>query len=199
MMADEQVLGVPLARLEALGRFTGLTTDVARYWPALLDPEHLSFRPRSECETDPSWLQLIPYAVLECGGRVFHYTRGSKGGEARLHALRSVGIGGHINPTDTGSKDSYRAGLERELAEEVELPRVVAERVAGLVYDPATPVGAVHLGVIHVLNLAGDTVRPLDPALALPGMATRAELLAEADRLESWSRLLLEAGLTGVG
>lgn len=198
-MADEQVLGVPLARLESLGRFTGLTTDVARYWPALLDAEHLSFRPRSECETDPGWLQLIPYAVLECDGRVFHYTRGSKGGEARLHALRSVGIGGHINPTDVGSKDSYRAGFERELAEEVELPPVVAERVAGLVYDPATPVGAVHLGVIHVMTLAGDGVRPLDPALALPGMTSPAELLVEADRLESWSRLLLEAGLAGVG
>jgi predicted NUDIX family phosphoesterase len=192
-MSDERVLGVPLSRLEALGPFTGLTTDLPRYLPALLDPAHLSFRPRSECESDPTWLQLIPYVVLRHGGRVFHYTRGSKGGEARLHSLRSVGIGGHINPVDGHAADAYRAGFERELAEEVATGPRLGERVIGLVYDPATPVGQVHLGLIHVIDLGSDRVEARDPSIAAGGFAPLAELLADADRFESWSRVAMQA------
>src|SRR5450432_1186674 len=100
-MTDELVLVIPACAVEKLGALTGLTTDVQRYRPLLTDAQLASFRPRSEVETDPSWLQLIPYVVLQHHGRIFHYTRGKSGGEQRLHAKRSIGIGGHINPVDT--------------------------------------------------------------------------------------------------
>ena len=38
-------------------------------------------------------------------GRLFHYRRGSGGGETHLRALRSVGVGGHINPVDANARD----------------------------------------------------------------------------------------------
>jgi len=53
------------------------------------------------------------HVVLACRGQLFHYTR-MAGGEARLRAKRSVGVGGHINPTDADATDPYRAGLLRE-------------------------------------------------------------------------------------
>lgn len=191
-MSEELVLGLPLAEVEALGRFTGLTTDSDRYWPALLDGS-LSFRPRSACETDPSWLQLIPYLVLEHDGRLFHYARSKSGGEARLHARRSIGIGGHINPADGTPAESYRVGLERELAEEVDAPPARGERLLGLVYDPTTPVGAVHLGVVHVVSLTSDRVTPRDPAIAAAGWADAETLKSQIDQFESWSQLTLRA------
>ncbi|HEX4608165.1 MAG TPA: phosphoesterase, partial [Urbifossiella sp.] len=93
MPADECVLVIPAAHLRRAGAFTGFRPADEAYRAALLDPAAYSFRPRSEVETDPSFLQLIPYVVLRCGADVFHYRRGKAGTETRLTALRSVGVG----------------------------------------------------------------------------------------------------------
>lgn len=193
MHDDELVLVVPAAKLARLGSFAGLIRAVERYLPDLLDPADLSFRPRSEAETDPSWLQLIPYVLLRHEDRLFHYTRGAAGGERRLHAKRSVGIGGHINPCDTATGDPYRAGLLRELAEEVTIETAYQEHLLGLVHDPTTPVGQVHLGVVHVWMMNRPAVRALDPALAGGGFETIDELVADRGAFESWSQLVLDA------
>lgn len=190
-MNDEQVLVLPAERLHSLGFFTGLTTDIERYLPALLGPSHLSFRPRSEMETDPSWLQLIPYIVLEHEGRLFHYTRGKSGGEKRLHTLRSIGIGGHINPVDSNNHDLYSAGMMRELAEEVELRSSFTERILGLVHDPSTPVGQVHLGVVHVLKLERPDVMAREDAVGECGFELCERLTEQMDGFETWSKLVL--------
>ena len=60
------------------------------------------FMPRSEAETDPTFKQIIPYALLTHAGRVLHYVRGKKAGEQRLVAKGSLGIGGHMNDHDEG-------------------------------------------------------------------------------------------------
>src|SRR4051794_40076126 len=111
----EQVLVVPTAVFHRLGRFQGFSPEVQRYLPALLQPEQLRYLPRPEAENDPSFKQLIPYVVLRCGDQLFHYRRGRAGSEARLRTLRSLGVGGHINPGDGSQPDAYRAGLEREI------------------------------------------------------------------------------------
>ena len=124
-MADklaERVLVVPAALFHEVGVFQGFRADVSRYLPLLLDPAQLSYRPRAEVETDPSFKQLIPYVVLKCGGQVFHYARGRRGTEARLRALRSIGVGGHICAEDGVVRgDDYRLGMLREVREEVHL------------------------------------------------------------------------------
>lgn len=190
-MSDELVLGLPLERLQRLGAFTGMTTSISRYLPALLDEKYLSFRPRRECEDDPSWLQLIPYIVLRHGSRVFQYTRGKKGGEQRLHALKSVGIGGHINPEDSSTADAYRVGLQRELTEEVELSGTDNERILGLIFDPSTPVGQVHLGIVHVMTLEHENVRPREASIADAGFAPIGELRRQSQAFETWSQFVL--------
>ena len=96
----EQVLVETTALFDQIGAFQGFSPDVDRYLPPLLDPAQLSYRSRSEVETDPSFKQLIPYVVLRCGDQVFHYTRGQRGTESRLRALRSIGVGGHISRDD---------------------------------------------------------------------------------------------------
>ncbi len=189
-MGDEQVLVIPVA---ALDRFTGFRPASVGDLARLLDPARLQFRPRAEVETDPRWLQLIPYVVLTCGGDAFHYTRGSGGGEARLRAKRSVGLGGHINPVDGDGGDAYRAGLERELREEVAIDSPFTEELLGLIFDPSTPVGEVHLGVVHRLRLARPAVMPREGGIADAGFAPVAELRRDRAAFETWSQIALDA------
>src|SRR5947207_7977538 len=98
--SQEQVLVVPTAVFHACGPFQGFSPHFAQYLPRLLEPAHLSYRPRAEVETDPSFKQIVPYVILRHGSDVFHYTRGKGGTEARLRALRSIGVGGHISADD---------------------------------------------------------------------------------------------------
>ena len=97
----EQILVVKRDLFDLLGTFQGITTDVDKYYSTLLDPSNNFFMDRGEAEDDPSHKQLIPYALFHYKGKFLNYQRGKSGGEARLHAKRSLGIGGHINPVDT--------------------------------------------------------------------------------------------------
>jgi predicted NUDIX family phosphoesterase len=190
----ERVLVVPAALFHELGAFQGFSADVERYLPRLLDPAHLSYRPRSEVETDPSFKQLIPYVVLRCGALVFHYARGQRGTEARLRALRSVGVGGHISQDDRNLfGDPYREGMLREVAEEVYLESDYAERCVGLINDDSNAVGQVHLGIVHVFELREPKVRRREQALTKSGFAPLAELRDQCDEFETWSQFVLEA------
>jgi predicted NUDIX family phosphoesterase len=190
----ERVLGLPTERLRDAGMFQGFRLFDAGMFQYLLDPEHLEYRARGQAETDPSFKQLIPYLILRCGERLFHYTRGQSGNEARLRAKRSVGIGGHINAEeDSSHADPYRAGMLRELAEEIDIQSTYRERMFGLINDDATPVGQVHLGVVHLLDLDEPRVRPCEAEIADAGFASLRVLLPQANQFESWSRLVMEA------
>ena len=70
-----------------------------------------TFRPRAECETDPSWKQVIPYLVLRDRGRLFLMRRTRAGSDQRLHERYTIGIGGHVNPEDGGLAGGLRAGV----------------------------------------------------------------------------------------
>jgi predicted NUDIX family phosphoesterase len=189
----ERVLVVPTCRFHALGLFQGFCPRIGDHLPALLDPAHLHYLPRSLAETDPSFKQLIPYIVLRWRDQVFAYTRGHAGGETRLRALRSLGIGGHICAEDgAASADPYRAGLLREMAEEVSLETAYSERILGLINDDSSPVGQVHLGIVHVLSLAEPNVRHRDEALADGAFASLKQLRQRREEFETWSQFLLE-------
>jgi predicted NUDIX family phosphoesterase len=192
---SERVLVIPTALFHRTGLFQGFTPEAARYLPALLDPGHLQYLPRSQAEHDPTFKQLIPYVVLRWGKQAYYYTRGSAGTETRLRALRSLGIGGHICFEDSaGSADPYRAGLMREVSEEVRLDTTYREQTIGLINDDATPVGQVHLGIVHVFDLEEPRVCRREQALIEDGFAPLRELRLCAEQFETWSQLLLKDG-----
>ncbi len=193
MAIDEQVLVIPTAVLHEAGLFQGFSADVDHYLPRLLNPKLLSYRSRAAVEPDPTFKQIIPYVVLRHGDQVFHYTRGRKGGEGRLHALRSIGVGGHISAEDgPTAADPYRAGLLRELAEEVELPTPYRELCIGLINDDALPVGQVHIGIVHILDLEQPMVRAREAALAEGGFAPIRDLVERRAEFETWSQFVLD-------
>jgi predicted NUDIX family phosphoesterase len=203
-MPQEDVLVVPRSLFDRAGAFQGFCADTAAYLPVLLDPRHTSWRPRATVEDDPSFKQLIPYCVLAWrdalgSPRYFAYTRGGGQSEARLRAKRSVGIGGHISSTDGehGDDTSYEAGMRRELAEEIAIDGGWSARCVGLINDDSNPVGSVHLGIVHVLELERPEVASRESELVDCGFATLQELLADRERFETWSQITLEALATG--
>jgi len=203
--AGEQVLVVTRELFEEVGAFEGIRTEgledaVAR----LLDADSHFFIDREGAEEDPGHKQLIPYCVFRCGDRILHYTRGKSGGESRLHAKISVGVGGHVNPVDmeggrTGA-DTYHAAVTREIEEELELPVDHEHRIIALLNDDSNPVGQVHLGIVHLVELSSDAVSSREDALLDLGFSPLAELNGPLfERLETWSqfciRHLAESGI----
>ena len=192
MPTDERVLVIPTERFRAAGYFHGFKAADLAYRAAVLDPANYQFRPRSKVETDLDFKQLIPYVVLKHRETLFHYRRGAAGTEERLRALRSVGIGGHISEADAGGgTDPYQTGMMRELMEEVLIGCAWDERLLGFINDDSTPVGSVHLGVVHLLEMEAPEVRSREDALSDAGFAPIAELAARAEEFETWSRFVL--------
>ena len=193
MPGEEQVLVIPTRVLHDAGVFHGLCRDIERYQAILLDPRHFAFLPRAQAEDDPSFKQLIPYVVLKYRDQVFHYTRGQGGGEKRLRALRSIGIGGHINPIDHATDEHpYRQGMLREVAEEIAIDTTYQETCIGFINDDATPVGQVHLGIVHLFELAEPKVQRREADVTNAGFAAIQELVAVKDSFETWSQFVLE-------
>lgn len=190
---EENILVIPRSLFDRLGAFQGLSFDTGRFVPALLDPANNLFLPRGAAEQDPSHKQIIPYLVIRHGGRVLHYTRGKSGGEARLHAKGSIGIGGHINDGDAGEAHfnaaAYNRAVERELNEELSIPGAWRHRIAALINDDETEVGRVHLGVVHVVEVASPNISPREDAIRDLEFLGPDELAARRDRLESWSQI----------
>jgi len=199
MPIDEQILVVPESVLLALGEINGFSREVDQFLGPILASDQLSFRPRGEMESNPSYKQLIPYIILrhtDAAGNchIFTYTRGSGQGESRLHSKRSIGIGGHISEEDAaGGTDPYLTGMRRELDEEVIIESSYSEERVGLIYDPTTEVGRVHLGVVHLFNLDQPQVRPNEDDISETGFVPLSELKQQRDALEVWSRLCLDS------
>jgi len=192
--AGEQVLVVPRSLLEEIGMFQGLKAEgVEEALVKLLDPQNHFFMDRAEAEEDPTHKQLIPYCVFKHGDKLLHYTRGKSGGENRLHAKLSVGVGGHINPVDTGAgrtgRDAYFAAVEREIDEELELPGGYQQRIIALLNDDSNPVGEVHLGVVHLVELADGNATSKEDALSELSFSSIGDLNGPLyERLETWSQ-----------
>lgn len=195
MSETENILVVPRTLFDRLGAFEGLCFDVERYLPSLLDPANNGFLSRPAAEADPTHKQLIPYLIIRHGDRVLCYTRGHSGGESRLHARLSIGIGGHINDGDThdGPFDTaaYQRAIERELHEELVIKGSHRQRPVALLNDDSNDVGRVHLGIVHLVEVETPDVRPREAAIAAPEFRTAAELVPLHGRLESWSQICL--------
>ncbi len=201
VVAEEQILVVPTSLFRELGYFQGFSREIDRYWPQLVTGNHVEYRARGEMEEDPSFKQLIPYALFrwtDAGGTVhlFEYQRGSGQGERRLHAKRSVGVGGHISSVDAEagtSDDVYREGMRRELDEEVIIDTPYTETVVGLINDDETPVGRVHLGMVHLCDVQQPNVRPREADILDARFTPVAEILTRLDQFETWSSIAVRA------
>jgi predicted NUDIX family phosphoesterase len=193
---DENILVIKRSLFDQLGSFQGLNFETPRFLTAILSRGNNFFLPRAKAEDDPSHKQIIPYVLIAHAGKVLHYVRGKKGGEKRLVAKGSIGIGGHLNDNDESlfawDEAAYRSGVEREVNEEVAIGSAFEDRIVALLNDDSTEVGRVHLGIVHVFKLAEPNVQKREAVITNLSFLGQDELVTRRDSLESWSQLCLD-------
>ena len=195
--AQENVLVIKRALFDELGAFQGLNFEPRKYLDSILSRGNNFFLPRAQAEKDPGHKQIIPYVLLACDQKVLFYIRGKRAGEQRLVAKGSIGIGGHMNEDDESlfalDEAAYRAGVEREVAEEIAIKTKFEDRIVALLNDDSTEVGRVHLGVVHVFKLPEANVEKREAMITSLAFLHKNELLARRDSLETWSQICLDS------
>jgi predicted NUDIX family phosphoesterase len=193
----ENVLVIRRSLFDELGSFHGLNFEPEKYLKAILSRGSNFFIPRPEAETNPSYKQIIPYALIAFEKTVLHYVRGKKAGEQRLVAKGSIGIGGHMNETDESlfamDEEAYRAGVEREVNEEIKIETPFEDRIVALLNDDSTEVGRVHLGIVHIFKLKEPNVQKREAMITSLAFLTKEELMARRESLETWSQICVDA------
>ncbi len=198
--AVEEVLAVPRATLDAAGLLeTGFRAGGHLTALPIVEAEGV-FLPRPRAEDDPSWKQIIPYAVVRCRELVFMLRRTARGAESRLHELLSIGVGGHVNPAPVDARQRVEDGLRRELEEELAWGapyRCPAYRyhALGTINDDANDVGRVHFGIVYLVETESTDVYVRETDLLEGGFVTPAEIREQRHALESWSRQVFDAVL----
>ncbi len=189
---SEEILVVPRDRLlpEPVHGFSraGLEAYLERV------RRYATFAPRARVEEDPSRKQIIPYLIVRWTDQLFLFQRGGRGHEARLRGLFSIGVGGHINRQDVeGARDLVEAGLRRELEEELLIAGRWQVRAVGVLNDDTNPVGQVHFGVVHVVEVEFPEIAVRESDTLSGRLASLQEVRAVRERMETWSGLILEA------
>jgi len=194
---NENILVIRRSLFDELGSFQGLNFGPEKYLKAILSRGSNFFVPRPEAETNPAYKQIIPYALIAFEKKVLHYVRGKKAGEQRLVSKGSIGIGGHMNETDESlfamDEEAYRAGVEREVNEEIKIETPFEDRMVALLNDDSTEVGRVHLGIVHIFKLKEPNVQKREAMITGLSFLTKQELVAHRESLETWSQICVDA------
>jgi predicted NUDIX family phosphoesterase len=195
--SDENILVIRRSLFDELGSFHGLNFAPEKYLRAILSRGNNFFIARAEAENDPAYKQIIPYALIVFQNTVLHYVRGKKAGEQRLVAKGSIGVGGHMNETDESlfamDERAYRAGVEREVNEEIKIDTPFEDRIVALLNDDSTEVGRVHLGIVHVFRLQEPKVQKREAMITGLAFLTKDDLVARRESLETWSQICLDS------
>jgi len=165
------------------------------------------FLRRSELEEDPSFKQIIPYAIISNkeperdGVRksqsfyLFRRTSGQK--ENRLHNKFSLGVGGHMNPS--GSMESIEQylidELKRELYEEVKLLNgcfIEGIEFIGFINDDTIPVGRVHIGLLYNIHVSNKEVYVKETDKMTADWIDKTNLAEFYKGMESWTKITFD-------
>jgi len=193
--AAEEVLCVRRDDIFPDGAWHGFVSeDLDRYQSIIR--ERYVFKPRAEVEDDPSYQQIIPYVVFRHRDRYFVTHRLRASSERRLRKQYSLGVGGHINPSDLLSGDPIADGLKREWEEEVAYDGHFDAQLLGLLNEESAPVSKVHLGVVFLVE--GDTPNiSIRETKKLGGeLLTLEEMRTLYLQMESWSQLVYDRLVT---
>jgi len=89
-------------------------------------------------------------------------------------------------------EQAYRAGVKREVNEEVEIGTPFEDRIVALLNDDTTEVGRVHLGVVHLFRLEQAKVRKREAMITNLDFLTQSELQERRENLETWSQICVD-------
>jgi predicted NUDIX family phosphoesterase len=194
----EQVLVVDRRILDELGLFEGISFQIDRYLEELWTGRGVSFMARPEAEKNPGYKQIIPYVIMAHANTYLCYTRGTGVDEARLAEKISLGVGGHINPSDAGDalhrsvQRVYLNAVAREVEEEVIVETEHDDNIVALINDDSNEVGRVHFGVVHFWRLFEPKVRSRECDIRSLTFLKSEQLRQMNDKMETWSQLCLD-------
>ncbi len=162
---DEQILVVNRDTLfnGEQNAFNGfISKDDNRYREIVNSFGGFEVKRRGDMEEDPGYKQLISYCIITHDDETLVYKRLEGGGEARLHGLLSIGVGGHMNDVESEADiaGKLRVNAARELEEEVGLKEddVKNIEIHGLINDDDNEVGKVHIGLVLKIDVEKDKV-----------------------------------------
>lgn len=198
MAENEKVLVIKRSVLERIGLFQGISFEVDSYLDEIWKGTGASFISRSDAENNPSYKQLIPYVIMSYEDSYLCYIRGKEVDEPRLAEKVSIGIGGHVNPSDNMPPfqdkllDIYFNAVVREVTEEVIVDSEYEANIVGLINDDSNDVGQVHFGIVHFWRLKKPDVRKREKVICKLQFMKVQELRQIRHKMETWSQLCLD-------
>ena len=165
------------------------------------------FLRRSELEEDPSFKQIIPYAIISneeperSGVRqsqsFYLFKRTSKQTEKRLNNKFSLGVGGHMNPDNSmESKEQYLIDeLKRELYEEVKLLNgclIEDIEFIGFINDDTISVGSVHIGLLYDIHVSNKEVYINETDKMTADWIDKPNLAEFYEGMETWTKITFD-------
>jgi len=155
------------------------------------------FLRRSELEEDPSFKQIISYAIISNKDSFYLFRRRSGQTEKRLHNKFSLGVGGHMNPDGSMEpKTQYLINeLKRELYEEVRLPNgclIEDIEFIGFINDDSIPVGRVHIGLLYNIHVSNKEVYINEKDKMTAAWIDKSDLAEFYEGMETWSKIIFD-------
>jgi predicted NUDIX family phosphoesterase len=189
--ASEQVLCVKREDIFPDGAWHGFVSAGLERHQAVIR-EHHFFMARAKVEDDPTFQQIIPYVVFRHGDLYFLTHRLRASSEKRLRKQYSLGVGGHINPSDLGAGDPIQDGLKREWEEEVIYDGSFEAKLIGLLNDESSPVSKVHLGVVFLVDGDSPKIAIRETDKLAGELLTLEEMRIYYLGMESWSQMVYD-------
>jgi predicted NUDIX family phosphoesterase len=155
------------------------------------------FRKRSELEEDPSFKQIIPYAIISNGDSFYLFKRTSGQREKRLHNKFTLGAGGHMNPGSSSEPDEQYliAELKRELFEEVKLLNgclIEDIEFIGFINDDTIPVGRAHIGLLYNIHVSNKEVYINETDKMTADWIEKSDLAEFYEGMETWTKIAFD-------
>jgi predicted NUDIX family phosphoesterase len=163
-------------------------------------------------EEDPSFKQIIPYAVISykepkhSGVRrsqsFFLFKRTSGQTEKRLQNKFSLGVGGHMNPGNSmESEEQYLIDeLKRELFEEVRLLNgcfIEDIEFIGFINDETIPVSRVHVGLLYNIRVSNKEVYVNETDKMTAAWIEKSGLAEFYEGMETWTKIIYDYYIKG--
>ncbi|MFC2152336.1 hypothetical protein ACFLSE_07395 [Bacteroidota bacterium] len=155
------------------------------------------FRKRKELEEDPAFKQIIPYAVISNKDSYYLFKRLSGQAEKRLHNKFTLGVGGHMNPTNSIElNEQYPLDeLKREFFEELKLlDGCLIEKIdfIGFINDDTISVGKHHIGFLYRIQLSNKNLVINESDKMSANWIDKKEFPKFYNDLESWSKMAFD-------
>ena len=155
------------------------------------------FRKRDELEKDPSFKQIIPYAIISVKESFYLFKRTSGQTEKRLHNNIHLGVGGHMNPRRSAELDDQYiiSELKRELSEEVILSGgcIIEDiKFIGFINDDSIPVGRVHIGLLYNIRLSSKDVVINETDKMTGSWTEKSDLIERYEEMETWTKIAID-------